>query len=248
VTRIDLTTREWHELIKPVLPHASTDADTRELAAIRIETAEYGLFAIATDHYTLAAERHALKPGIRLWDIPEPVHVRSADAAASLRLFTYSKDYDPPLRITIDPVPIPVRAAGHETSVNRLAITVEADDGTRLVLHDHRDPSNDPLASWRKLLAAALNRELARDPLTAASAFRLTSAYLPRWTHATRKGEQLSVFTGSKESDLVLIVVEPHFLGVQKPVVYLESTAKMLTESPWRDELNECAPGPGDDE
>jgi hypothetical protein len=235
MTRIDMTTREWHELITPVLPHASTDADDRELSAVRIEAAQYAIYAVAFDRYTLAAERHALKPGLRLWDTPGPVHVRATDAAASLRLFTFSKDADPPLRITIDVAPIPVTVVGRETTVDRLAITLEADDGTRLVLHDHRDPSSDPLGSWRKTLAAVLGRPMA----AAAPALYLNAAYLPRWQKAVRKGERLAVFTGSKGSQLLLVAVEQHFLGAWTPVSYLEDPGEMLAQSPWRDELGD---------
>src|ERR1017187_10865720 len=135
MTRIDMTTREWHELITPVLPHASTDADDRELSAVRIEAAQYAIYAVAFDRYTLAAQRHALKPGLRLWDTPGPVHVRATDAAASLRLFTFSKDADPPLRITIDVAPIPVTVVGRETTVDRLATPPEADARTPPALH-----------------------------------------------------------------------------------------------------------------
>src|SRR5260370_9687467 len=71
VTRIDMTTREWHELITPVLPHASTGKDDPQLSAIRIEIAERAIFAVATDRYTLAAERHYIKAE-RAYDPPSP--------------------------------------------------------------------------------------------------------------------------------------------------------------------------------
>jgi hypothetical protein len=74
VTRIDLTTREWHELIKPVIPHASTDPDERELAVIRVEGADRAFYAVATDRRTLAAERHPLNGTRRLgMYVPHPV-------------------------------------------------------------------------------------------------------------------------------------------------------------------------------
>jgi hypothetical protein len=235
LTRIDLTTREWHELIKPVLPHASTDADQRELASIRIELAEYAIYAVATDRYTIGAERHELKPGIRLWDIPQPVHVWASEAKASLGLFAYSKDYDPPLRLTVDTMPVPVAVAGRQTTVGRLAVTVEADDGTRLVLHNHRDPSNDPLAAWRKHLAGPFHRQQAAS----APALNLNAVQLARWAAACRKGERLAFFTGTQGDELVLVAVENHFLGAWKPQSYLTSPAEMLAASPWRDELAE---------
>lgn len=233
MTRIDMTTREWHELLKPVIPHASTDSDEPQVGVVRIQAAEHAVFAVATDRYTLAAERHPLPAGVRLWDVPGPVHVWRTDAAASLRLFPYSKDFDPPLRIVIDKAPVPIVVAGNETTIDRLAITVEAQDGTRLVMHDHRDPSADPLAAWREHLLGALVRPQSK----AAPALNLNAAFLARWSAAVRKGERLAVFTGSKGADLVLIAVESHFLGVWKPISYLESPAEMLAATPWRDEL-----------
>src|SRR5260221_11157121 len=121
MTRIDLSTREWHELIKPVIPHALKDADYPQLEVVRIEAAERAVYAIATDRYTLGAERHELPE--RLWEIPAPVHMRLAEASASLKLFPYSKDFDPPLRLTIDKAPVPVAVAGHQTAIDHLALT-----------------------------------------------------------------------------------------------------------------------------
>jgi hypothetical protein len=233
LTRIDLTTREWHELIKPVLPHASTDADDPQLGVVRIQPAEHALYAVATDRYTIGAERFPLPAGERLWDVPGPVHIWRTDAAASLRLFPYSKDADPPLRVSIDKAPVPITVAGTPATVDRLAITLEAIDGTRLVMHDHRDPSSDPLAGWRGHLISALIRPQAK----AAPALNLNAAYLARWSAAVRKGERLAVFTGTKGDQMLLIAVENHFLGVWQPVSYLESPADMLAATPWRDEL-----------
>jgi hypothetical protein len=236
VTRIDLTTREWHELIKPVLPHVGTDPETPELAAVRIECADRALYAVATDRRTVAAERHALDGTARLGPyVPRPVHVRASDAKSSLALFPFSKDADPPLQLTIDKVPFPVRVAGRPDSIDRLAVTLEAVDGTRLVLHDHRDSSNDPIASWRQHLASALNREQA----FAAPALNFHAVHLARWAAACRKGERLAFFTGRKGDEAVLVAVESHFLGAWMPVSYLESPADMLAASPWRDELAE---------
>jgi len=251
VTRIDLTTREWHELIRPVLPHASTDPEDRELASIRIEAAEHALYAVATDRRTLAAERHPLDGTRRVWDVPAPVHVRASDVKASLAMFPFSRDSDPPLQLTIDKRPFPVQVAGRPDTIDRLAITLESPfDGTRLVLNDHRDPTHDPIGAWRKTLAGLVNRPMSKS----APALNLNAVQLARWAAACRKGERLAVFTGSKGSDAVLVMVESHFLGVWVPVSYLESPAEMLAGSPWRGELAEVprlaaasgAPGDGD--
>lgn len=237
MTRIDLTTRQWHELIKPVLPHVSTDPEVPELAAVRIECAASAVYAVATDRRTIAAERFPLNGGARLgtYDIPGPVHVRASEAKASLAMFPFSKDFDPPLRLTIDRVLFPIRVAGRPDAIERYAVTLEADDGTRLVMHDHRDPSSDPISIWRKHLAGILNRPQA----AAAPALNFHAVHLARWAAACRKGERLAFFTGSKGDQSVLVAVESHFLGAWMPVSYLESPAEMLASSPWRDELDE---------
>jgi len=233
LTRIDLSTREWHELVRPVLPHILADADLPELSDIRLEAADRTICAVATDRYTLAAERHELAAGSYVSDAPGPVHVRAGEVSASLKLFPYSKDYDPPLRLIIDTVPFPVTVVGKQTHVRQLAVTVESHDGTRLVLHDHRDPSRDPLANWRKNLAKAIARPVDRAP-----ALYLNVAQLGRWAAACRKGERLAVFTGTEGDDLILICVEKHFIGAWKPVSYLDKPEVALAESPWLEELD----------
>ena len=237
MTRIDLSAREWHELIKPVLPHVGTDPEVPELHAVRIECADRAVYAVATDRRTIAAERHPLTPADRLgpYGVPGPVHVRASEAKASLAMFPFSKDYDPPLHLTIDRVPFPVQVAGRAASVDRFAVTLEAADGTRLVLHDHRDPSHDPIAVWRKHLAGAL----ARPQAIAAPALNFHAVHLARWAAACRKGERLAFFTGHKGDEMVLVAVESHFLGAWMPVSYLDSPADMLASSPWRLELDE---------
>lgn len=232
MTRFDISTREWHELIKPVIPHASTDAELRNLSVIRIESAPWALYAVATDRYSLAAERHPLSYEYGR-DGADPVHVRLSDAKASLALFPHSKDFDPPMRVTIDTVAVPVTVVGRETSIRRLAITLETGDGTRLVLHDQRDQSADPLAGWRDTLAAALSR----NQETASPAMYLSATQIGRWSAACRKGERLAVCPGAKGADMVLIAVEQHFLAVWKPTALLESPAQLLAEGPWPSEL-----------
>lgn len=230
--RIDMTTREWHELIKPVLPHVSADKEMPGLQVVRIEPTEQALYAVATDRYTLAAERHWLGDQ-RAWDVP-PVHIRATDAKASLSLFPFSKDTDPMLQIVIDHVPVRTQMAGRPLTMEQLAITIQAEDGTRLALHDHRDPTADPLAGWRKTLRSALDRILP----DAAPAMSLSASQFARWAAAVRGAERLAMFTGSKEAELILVIVEQHFAAVWKPISYLEGPLKMLAEAPWLDELD----------
>lgn len=52
-----MTTRELHELIAPVIPHAGTDPELPELGVIRLEVRDDVLYAVATDRYTMAATR-----------------------------------------------------------------------------------------------------------------------------------------------------------------------------------------------
>lgn len=231
--RIDMTTREWHELIKPVLPHVSADKEMPGLQVVRIEAAEHALYAVATDRYTLAAERHWLGANIRVWDVPSPVHIRATDAKASLNLFTFSKDTDPQLQIVIDHVPVRTQMAGRPLTMEQLAITIQAEDGTRLALHDHRDPTADPLAGWRRMLSGALTRILP----DAAPALSLSASQFARWAAAVRGAERLAMFTGTKEAELILVIVEQHFAAVWKPLSYLDGPVKMLAEAPWADEL-----------
>lgn len=231
--RLDIATSDWHKLVKPVIPHVASDRDAPDLAVIRVELDRWALYGIATDRYTLAAERHQLTPVNRGHGQPEPVHVKLSDAKASLALFGYSKDADPPLQVTIDTVAVPVVAVGRSTTIRRLAITLETGDGTRLVMHDQRDPSADPLASWRDRLRIPLQRTTP----AMAPALNLSATQLARWSAACRGAERLAVFTGARGDELVLVAVEDHFLAVWKPMSYLESPAAMLAASPWHAEL-----------
>jgi hypothetical protein len=147
MTRIDMTTREWHELIKAVMPHVSTDKEMPELGVVRLEVGDSAVYTVATDRYTMGAERWPLPAGDHGRLAMQPVHLDAKELAASLKLFTHSKDEDPLLRITIDEAPIPISVAGRPASINHLAVTVQqVGEGTRLVLHDARDPSRDPMA------------------------------------------------------------------------------------------------------
>jgi hypothetical protein len=233
VTRIDMSTREWHELIKPVLPHVGTDKDFPELAVVRLEIGGDAVYAAATDRYTLAAERWPLPPADRGIGF-QVVHLAAKEAAASLKLFSFGKDDDPPLMITIDSGLVSVMVAGTPASVPRLAVTVQqAGDGTRLVLHDERDPTADPLAGWRKNLRAAIGRPTGR-PI---EGLELQAFSLTRWASAAGKGERLTLFTGPEPGDPLLVTVEDHFAGLASVPQFLEGSAKTLAGLPWHDEL-----------
>jgi hypothetical protein len=65
----------------------------------------------------------------------------------------------------------------------------------------------------------------------------VNAVQLGRWGAAVRKGERLAIFTGAKENEMILVLVEAHFCGVWQPASYLEGPDKMLAESPWRNEL-----------
>ena len=225
-----MTTREWHELIKPVLPHASSDANLPELGVIRIESAADALYAVATDRYTLAAERHPLAG---TGEVTQPVHVDSKEVAATLKFFTFSKDYDPPLHVTIDTVPVPVTVVGHNLFTKAMGITLRRDDGATLAMHDHRDPSLDPLAGWRKILAGVM----LRAPGGTVDGLDMFGWQLARWAHAARKGERLTVYAGPKPGDPLLVTVERHFAGIIALQQYLDAPAKVLTELPWLGEI-----------
>jgi hypothetical protein len=225
-----MTTREWHELLKPVLPHASSDANLPELGVIRIESTPDALYAVATDRYTLAAERHPLAG---TGEVTQPVHVDSKEAAATLRFFTHSKDYDPPLHVTIDTVPVPVQIVGERRSVNAMGITLHRDDGAKLAMHDHRDPSLDPMAGWRKILAGVM----LRAPGGTVDGLDMFGWQLARWAHAARKGERLTVYAGPKPGDPLLVTVERHFAGIIALQQYLDAPAKVLNELPWLAEI-----------
>lgn len=234
-----MTTREWHELIKPVLPHTSTDKELPELGVVRIEAAERAVYAVATDRYTMGAERHPLEDA---GEPMQPVHIDAREAAATLRLFTFSKDNDPLLHITIDTVPVPVTVVGQSRSVNAMGVTLHRDDGTRLAMHDRRDPSRDPLSGWRKAIGTSLHREGARS----IDGLDLSGYALARWAHAVRGGERLTFYTGPEPGDPLLITVEQHFAGIWALPQYLDSAVKIRSELPWHAELDGVDPETGE--
>jgi len=233
MTRLDMSTREWHQLIKPVLPHAATDKDFPELAVVRLEVAYAAVYAAATDRYTLAAERWPL-PLDHRGMAPQVVHLNAKELAVSLKLFSFDKDDDPPLKITIDTALVSVQVAGEPAQVPRLSVTVQqAQDGIRLVLHDERDPSHDPLAAWQPRLRQAMLRPTGR-PI---EGLDLQPFSLTRWASAAGKGERLTLFTGPEPGDPLLITVEEHFAGLAMVPQLLTGPATMLAELPWHAEL-----------
>lgn len=231
--RLDLFTSDWHRLLKPVLPHAATDKELLWLRVIRLEVGDTALYAIATDQSTMGAERHLLplRDRHQASSVP-PVHLDSVEAKTMLGLFTYDKDGDPKLEVTIDKAPIPT-GEGH--SVMSWAVTVHRpDDGMRLVLRDRRDPSfRTTLDGWRKQLLAAMTRPRGRS----LDGLDLRGHVLARWGAAARGAERLRLYTGPQPGDPLLITVETHFAGLMTVSQYLDTPARARAELPWAAEL-----------
>lgn len=231
MTRIDLTTRELHGLIAPVLPHASTDAELPYLNTVHLQVRDQVLYAIATDRYTMAATRHALHEMAGELDIT----IDRADLGAALKLFTFTKDEDPKLTLVVDKFPIPV-APGR--TLDGLGLRIDGEDGTRLVLHDRGQPDLKPFSAWRKTMGKVVHR--ATVPAT--PALILTPSMLPRWSKAAGKGERLMVFVGPEQGDAILFTVEDHFVGIWAPASQIDGDeAAAMSDSPWRTELPEPA-------
>jgi hypothetical protein len=228
VTRIDLTTSELHGLIAPVMPHTATTNDP-DLSCINIEVRDNVLHAVASDRFTLAATRHPLD------DPADDLNllIDRADAAAMLKLFTFTKDEDPPLTLIIDKFPVPV---GGGATLDSLGLRVDAEDGTRLVLHDRTAIGKQwPMAAWRTHIGKAIHRPHA----PANPALLLTPAFMPRWAKAAGKGERIMAFVGPEPTSAILVVVEDHFIGLWLPCSHLDSDkgAGLLHGNPWLDEL-----------
>jgi hypothetical protein len=225
-----MKTSDWHKLIKPVIPHALNDASCPEINCIRIEVTGGCVYAVATDRYTLGVERKPIDLAINL----SPVHLQLTDARSSLALFPFSKDDDPELRIVIDTVSKPVKTRyGREEHIGHLGITIDSEYGTRLVMHDTRDPSSDPHGKWQAQIRSAITRTV---PL-AGAAIALGADHLAKWGAATRRGERLAMFTGDKDDRVILVLVEDHFAGLWAQPDYLEGPDKILAGSPWAEEL-----------
>jgi hypothetical protein len=232
--RIDMTTREWHELVKPVLPHILKDPDFPELSHIRIEVGARSLYAVATDRYTLGAERRPLGRADRNSPMP-PVHIQAPDIAASLKLFTYSKDNDPDLSVTVDTVIIPSEVMGQDGSYSSLAVTVTSDTGSKMVMHDRRMAHRDPHANWRRHVSAAIDRAQGGTP----AGLDLSPDHLGRWSAAVRAGERLTVWTGPERRSHILVTVDEHFAGVWTPYAWgdAETAPRAPSALPWSAEL-----------
>ena len=220
-----MTTRQWHELIRPVLPHASGDSEVPEICVVRFEGTGGIVYAAATDRYTLAATRLVLDSPA---GEPFAVHIDKGDAAASLKLFAHGKDSDPKLRITVDKVPVPVNDRGD--TIRSLGVAIESDDGTRLVIRDRPGA----LGGWRKTLGALVNRDLA----PAADRLLLMPGQLGRWAAAATKGERLTVLAGPDMGDPILILAEDHFADAWMPANHIDGDSEdLLAGLPWRREL-----------
>ncbi|MGR6922622.1 hypothetical protein ACU635_50925 [[Actinomadura] parvosata] len=225
MTRIDMTTRDLHQLIAPVLPHACTSADLPELNVVRLETSGTTMHAVATDRATMAATR---RPVGFTDDVV--IHIDRADCVALLKLFTFTKEEDPDLTLILDQVTVPVG----NTSLSALALRIDSEDGTRLVLHDRRVPGQPTaLDGWRKVIGGVLHR----PQTVGAPALLLSPAALPRWSKAAGKGERLTVFCGPDPSNALLITVEQHFIGIWATAGHLDAGGDLLDDNPWRREL-----------
>lgn len=233
--RIDMATSEWHQLVKPVLPHITKDAEFPELSQVRIEIGATSLYAVATDRYTLGAERRPLARTDRHQPQP-PVHVRATDVQASLKLFSYAKDDDPPLTLTIDTVLIPSEVMGEHGSYSAMAVTLQSAIGGRLVMHDRRMTGRDPLQGWQRVLSAAMSRQQGGT----LSGLDLSAALLGRWAAAVRHGERLTFWTGSRRKDSILVTVDTHFAGLWAPDLWGSDGAPPPDPAglPWVTELD----------
>jgi hypothetical protein len=226
VTRISLPTSALHDLLVPVLPHASVDKTLPVLNAVRIEVANDALLAIATDRYTVAITRRPL-------DEPHPdaaITIPRREAAAMLRMFPHSRDDDPGLTLDIgDTLRI-----DSETE-NRLTIQpVVAEPG-------ELDPGYLGYPRWRKLIGKYLHRDA--EGVTGVS---LNANFMQRWAAARRYGVPLRFVLGSQPTEPVLVVAGEHFLGMWMPVrEQVTETGDWLKGLPWCDEIPLAEPTAG---
>jgi len=239
-----MATSEWHQLVKPVLPHITRDAEFPELSQVRIEAGGSSLYAVATDRYTLGAERRPLARVDRGQPQP-PVHVRDSDVQASLKLFAYTKDSDPPLSVTIGTVSIPVEVMGEVDRYSGMAVTLQSAAGARLVMHDRRIPGRDPLDGWQRRVSAAVGRAQAAT----LPGIDLQPGHLGRWAAAVRAGERLTMWTGPRRSSAILVTVEGHFAGLWAPMVWGQGDGPAPPDPaglPWLAELDGADPETGE--
>ncbi|MEU6709923.1 hypothetical protein ABZ897_00475 [Nonomuraea sp. NPDC046802] len=217
---ITLSTRELHDLLIPVLPHAGTDKTLPALGVVRLEVRESILYAVATDRFTMAVTRHRLEEPTA--DVS--VAIGREDALAMLKLFKYDRQTDPALELVVGTV----EAETILDPADRPALTISAKDGNTLVLHGREDA----LATWRKILGKVIHRE--EKP--SSPHLGLGSIYLPRWTKAIRTRSPLSVSFGASPSDPVVIRADDHFIGIWMPA-RLEDGARALRDSLWCKEV-----------
>lgn len=227
--RIDMTSREWAELVRPVLPHALKDPEMPQLGHVRIELGTRSLYAIASDRYTMGIERHVLA-GADQHQAQPGVHLDHADVTASLKMFTYSRDSGPPLSVTIDTIPYKTDVIGGDGSWSSLGITLES-DSARIVMHDRRMGDRDQLSGWREALSGVLRREQA----ALLDGIALSAPYLARWKDAVRAGEVARFYTGPRPGSPLLVTVERHFAGLWMPAAGID--AQSVAGLPWLGEL-----------
>lgn len=242
--RIDMTAGEWHHLVKPVLPHTIKDSDFPELGHVRIQAGRKSLYAVATDRYTLGAERRPLDRADQGQPQP-PVHVLATDVKASLTLFSYAKDADPALTVTIDTVLIPSEVMGQHASYSSMAVTLTSDDGSKMVMHDRRMPHRDPLEGWQRLLSGAMSRTQGG----ALSGLDLSPDHLARWAAAVRAGERLTLWTGPERRNPILVTVDEHFAGAWTPWMWGTGDGAVPPDPaglPWLAELDGVDPETGE--
>lgn len=230
MSRIDMTTRELHGLLAPVLPHVCTDPELPQLCVVRIEVQRGIAYACATDRITLAAAR------LRLDGHPDDmtIHIGATEAANVLRLFRFDKDNDPRLRITVDQMTISHN--GRDRGLMALGLQIDAEDGTRLVLHDRRDPLQaNALDNWRNVLGKAVHRDHKRP---AVPSLLIWPGVLARWGKSAAKGDRFVMLPGAKPGEPVLVVVEDHFIAIWAPLQHLDGdAAAQLKDNPWVGEL-----------
>ena len=234
--RIDMTASQWHHLVKPALAHTVNDKEFPELGHVGIEVGSHSVYAVATDRYTLGAERYPL-PRIDRGSPQQRVHLLAGDVKASLAQFSYTKDDDPELTVTIDTVRIPGEIMGQPASTTSMAVTLTGADGSKTVMRDRRVDWRDPLDGWQRRVAKAIARTQGATP----AGIGLNPAYLGRWKDAVRPGEQLVLWTGPHRKEPILATVEDHFAGLWAPQVWGEGDGAAPPDPaglPWLAELD----------
>ncbi|GAA0969964.1 hypothetical protein GCM10009555_018060 [Acrocarpospora macrocephala] len=230
MTRIDLTTSELHELLVPVLPHASTDKDWPEYNVVRLEArpskdARTGvLAAMATDRVTLAATRHHIDEPVDEFDIS----IDRGDATNLLRVFKPTKKSDPRLRLIVEETSLP---GGQGRG---LMLRIDSETGQRLEFPDCT-PTDLPKihTSWRGTLARLTARPLVPAPPT----FSVADWALARWAKASRYDSPR--FFLPEERDAILVTAGGSFIGLWGMRWTDAEPEALLRESAWLDDLKD---------